>query len=247
MSSNGNGNKLAKVPTFAIQALTDDQAAIMAEVFEEERPSLFDFDELKIPAGGAQNWAIEDETGEEKTAKTIDGILVATQRVRAYYAEGFSGESKPPDCYSPNASDGIGAPGGTCADCPFSQWGSAVNEKGEASGGQACSERRHCLILLPDSVLPMFLDVPPTSVKAIKQYGFRLGGKGVRTNAVLTQFGLEKGKSGSFEYSKLTLKNLGPLPPELAARIADYSGRMQALLQTGVSVAERLEPETAEE
>ena len=182
----------------------------------------FDFDELKIPSGGSLSWNIPDIDG-TRTSETVQGVLIYVQAAREYYAEAFTGESQPPTCFSPDNRIGYGEPGGLCKDCPFAKFGSGTNAAGQPTKSQACSERKHLLFLPEDSLIPYFINLPPTSVGNLNKYNLRMGGKGIVWSSVVTEIGLEQDKSGGgITYSKATFKMVGLLDPEQAAQSRRY-------------------------
>lgn len=51
-----------------------------------------------------------------------------------------------------------------CDTCPYNVWGTGVNDKGEATRGKACRERRNLLLVHPEFAVPVILGLPPTSI-----------------------------------------------------------------------------------
>jgi len=191
----------------------------------------FDFDELKIPSGGALSWNIPDIEG-TRTAETVQGVLIYVQAAREYYATAFTGESQPPTCFSPDNKLGYGVPGGPCKECPFSKFGSGVNAAGQPTKSQACSERKHLLFLPEDSLIPWFINLPPTSTPNLSKYCLRLGGKGIVWSGVVTEIGLEQDKSNSgITYSKATFRMVGLLTPEQQAMARQYVAAFDKLIR----------------
>ncbi len=178
-----------------------------------------DLERIKVPAGGQLAWTLDDD----EPAKEFEGVILAQRDIRAYWRERYNGEHTPPDCYSQDAETGVGTPGGSCAACPFAQFGSAVNEKGEAGKGQACALRRVLLILRPDNRLPVVLSVPPSSLKPVRNYLLRLSNKGTIFTDVTTVFGLAAEKSGSgIVYSQVMPRRGRDLGPTEGAALQEY-------------------------
>jgi len=157
-----------------------------------------DLERIKVPAGGATSWEILDDS-----AKHLDVVIIAAQDIRMFYNKKFSGGNEPPDCMSLDTI--TGAPGedapeeitGDCSTCPKAQWGSAVNDDGEITSGQACSMRKMMLIYRPEDSFPFVLSVPPSSLKNIQKYFGRLvSGHSVPYWGAVTRLTLEKQKSG---------------------------------------------------
>jgi len=163
--------------------------AEMQEIIEanlgDSEMSAFDLDHIKVPAGGSTVWEVPG-LAETKSTKSLEGIIACYQDVRAYWESESTG-SAPPDCASNDCKVGIGLPGGACMECLFSKFKSA--RKGE---GQACKAMRRLFLLLPGQALPMVLTLPPTSLKACKQYMLRLTSARVRSYGCITEITLEK-------------------------------------------------------
>ncbi|MFA5636243.1 MAG: hypothetical protein WC977_10095 [Anaerovoracaceae bacterium] len=214
-------DKLAKTE---IQVMSLAQVQEAMSYLDGEEFGVFDFPELSVPSGGGTTWTVPTADGEEET-KTLDCILMVIQKVRQYYPGEFTGESIPPQCASPDGKVGIGNPGGECATCQFSQWGSDTNNS------QACSERRHVLLLLPHSVLPYFLNVPPSSIKALKRYALQLAGSGRPYFSVRTQITLEKTKNATgIDYSACIFKQGEALDETAQTSVAGMREALQGML-----------------
>ena len=160
---------LAKIEEYAIVAMGDSIADIMAENLGDDGLSEFSLDRIRIPAGGGIAFEIPTLEGSD-SAKTIEGVVVGWKTVRGYYANAYDGSNNPPDCSSNDGEVGMGDPGGYCSDCPLNAWGS--DPKG--GKGKACAEKRMLFVLRKDDVLPIVIMVPPTSLKGIREY-FRSG------------------------------------------------------------------------
>lgn len=213
-------DKMAKTETQVDLAQVQEAMAYL----DGEEFSVFDFPEVSVPSGGSTTWTVPTSDGEAET-KTLDCILLDIQRVRQYYPGEFTGESVPPQCASPDGKTGIGDPGGECATCPFAQWGSASNNS------QACSERRHVLLLMPGSVLPYFLNVPPSSIKALKRYTLQLAGQGKPFFIVRTKIALEKTKNATgIDYSQCIFTAGETLGDAERASVAAMREAMQGIL-----------------
>ena len=164
-------------------------------------PSMLD--RVKVPSGGSLAWEVPGVDGEPEPTKEIIGVLVGVKNVRSYYETEYSGGNEAPDCAS---EDGItGTPrepgcgyGGQCSVCPKSQWGSGEN------GGQACSQRKLLLVLQPDSMLPLVVNVPPSSLREVDKYLLRLTAKKMPFFYCVTSLKLAKEKNkGGIEYAKI--------------------------------------------
>lgn len=165
-----------------------------------------DLERIKVPAGGSTNWEIYDEA-----QKALDIVIIAAQDVRAFYAKKYSGGNEPPDCLSLDCKFGVvgeDAPDeitGNCATCPKAQWGSAVNDDGEQTGGQACNQRKMMMVYRPEDSFPFVLSIPPSSLKNLQKYFGRLvSGHDRPYWGVVTRLTLESQKSGGgIKYSSV--------------------------------------------
>jgi hypothetical protein len=188
----------------------------------------FDFDRIKIPSGGALSFNVTTLAG-ETAEKTITGVIVIHRDARAYWKKSLDegGGSQPPDCHSDDGLAGIGEPGGDCSKCPLARFGSDAKQ----GRGQACKSIRQLFLLRGDSLLPVVLALPPTSLKAARQYMLRLAGQGVPYWAVATKIGLESAQNaGGIKYAKATFEFAGMLSPEQRAKAKEYSDMLKPLV-----------------
>lgn len=173
---------------FAIAKLDAEQFAFaLKENFGDEKLGQQDLDKIKIPSGDMKMFMVPDLEEGEKAVKTILGVIVFYRPARAYWEKAMDdgGANTPPDCYSNDGITGIGKPSGICAVCPFNQFESALKGK-----GKACNERKLLFLMMPDSVMPRVLSLPPTSLGAFKKYLTRLTSGVVPYPAVVTEIGL---------------------------------------------------------
>jgi len=193
---------VAQESTFAALAPLNDEDSlfspdeVMADNFGNQSINPNDLDRVKIPAGGGTAWEVPTIDGDTEFVKELNVIIVAQRDVRSYYSTAFDGGNAPPDCYSLDCVNGVGDPGGKCADCPFSQWGTATDANGNPTDGQACNQRKLLLCISEESTLPFLISAPPSSLKTIKQYLVRLSGAKLPFWGVVTNLTLEKVKSG---------------------------------------------------
>ncbi len=178
-----------------------------------------DLDRVRVPAGGGMAWEIPTLEGVEQE-KELAGVIVEQREVRAFWASEFTGGNAPPECASPDGEVGFGEPGGVCASCPMATFGTARGGEGK---GQACRLMRLLFLLRPESLLPMVLVVPPSSLKAIRQYMLRLASGATPYHVVVTSFTLEKTKNDTgIVFSRIVPTLKERLSPEEASRIAQY-------------------------
>lgn len=193
-----------------------------------------DLERIKVPAGGSTTFEIGDDA-----AKSIDVVIVGAQDIRMFYNSKYTGGNEPPDCISLDLRMGVvgeDAPAeitGECATCPKAQWGSAKDDDGNPTAGQACSQRKVMLIYRPEDSFPFILSAPSSSLKNIKQYFGRLvSGHGRPFWGVVTRFTLEKKKSGSgIEYSVLAPEYLRDLTEDEVVAVKQIRARMLPALE----------------
>lgn len=194
---------------FAVVA-NKDGAAMIAEAFEQMGIDAMQLSRVKIPAGGVTQWAVNTLTGEvmEPTLEVIICGIKGNEKV--WWAETFSGEGGPPSCSSHDGVTGWGVTelGSTaepsahaCKDCPWNQWGSVRT----GGPGKDCSDIAFAFFFRADSMLPEMLVIPPSSLKAVREYSMRLMSAGKNIRHVVTKLGLTKAKSkGGITYSQIT-------------------------------------------
>lgn len=178
-----------------------NMAKTLRENLGGETLTMFDLERIKIPSGGGIAWELLDANGETTVSKSFVGIIAFTKMVRSYWAAPIDegGGNTPPDCFSPDAQFGIGTPGGHCAECKHSKFGSA--RKGN---GQACSQRRLLFILRPGNSMPSVLSVPPTSLKAFKAWLVQMSQRDRNYWSFVAKFELVKqSNSAGIEYAMI--------------------------------------------
>jgi hypothetical protein len=204
-------------------------AAVQQAMGPGESLSFDLLERAKIPAGGGKAWNLDDGAETE-----LEGILVLRQPVRAYWKVSFdeSGGGAPPDCASLDNQYGVGDPGGDCTTCPLAEFGSAVDEKGESKAGQACKQLTRMFLLRTDSVLPMFISLPPSSYKEAQKYTVMLAAKAVPYHRVITKIGLQAAKSsGGINYAKAQFSRGRNLTPDEVAAVESWRGSFIPMLE----------------
>ena len=224
-------NTLATITEYrALTANTNEVLAVIQENLGNEKMTDRDLDRIILDG---LSWSVPTLEGDE-SAKSLDGIIVHWTTPRAYWRTGLDegGGNAPPDCFSPDGEYGTGDPGGDCFTCPFNQWGSA--EKG---GGKACKEKRLLFLLRPDSVLPVVVQVPSTSIQRMKRYFYRLSEKAIPHWGVVSHLGLEKAQSsGGITYSRVIPTVGSVVPEEQRGRLKAYVDAIKPLLGQRVVV-----------
>lgn len=203
----------------------------IAEQVRDVGLTQFQLTRLKMPSGGGTSWEVPTLGGVEAAQEIEVVIAVVRSNIRQFYLVSFeeSEGGAPPDCSSNDNETGFGVRDEsgeepsvqTCSDCPHAQWDSA--KKG---GGQACSEKKAILFFTLDSMLPMLLMVPPTSLKPVRLFAQELMTFGREYFAVVTRMTLEKVK-GPPDYSVLQLAHVRDLSKEEIERMRAVSADLK--------------------
>lgn len=192
--------------------------------------SPFDLQRISIPNGGAVSWTIPTLKG-PKTVEEIPCVVCGWHPCRGYWPGAFSG-SEPPQCASSDGITGEGDPGGLCAECEFNQWGSATDDEGNPTNGKACKEMRRVFILMPDTMIPYVLTLPPTSITPLTQYLVGLSGANLKYWEVETCIGLEQDKNNNgVQYSTCTFELSRELSEVEKDKANAYAEQIQALVE----------------
>ena len=211
-------------------AMMADQGINLPEIVEDnlggDTLTAFDLERITVPSGGLTSWILED--GEEP--KALEGVIITTQKTRSYWQDDAgTSEGTPPDCISHDLIHGEGEPGGLCKDCPLNVFGS-----GQSGHSKACKETEH-IFLLRQGILPVVLQIPPSSLKALKKYKSRLIGKGRSINGVVTEFTLKQnpgGKSG-YKFSEVSFRDIGTLTNEQYEMVRGYKESLKQVIAGG--------------
>jgi hypothetical protein len=240
--------ELARIEPGSYLALRDDPAEIQAIIEENlggQDVGEFDLPRIKVPSGGGSVWEVPTLGGIEPQ-KTLTGIVVYFKSTRAYWTREQDG-NEPPACRSDNAIIGIGEPGGPCKTCPLAQFGTAIDDEGNAAPGQACNQKELWFMLLPGSFLPVVVALPATSLKAAKQYRVgMLGSAGLRLPSVVTSLALESDKNGKGKaYSKAIPSVAGMLEPAEVERAVEYASSLRPIFDSAVAAINNEAPAAA--
>lgn len=185
----------------------------------------FDLPTITVPTGGNLYWTLP---GDETPVKEVRGIVVYQQMARAYYKHGLDegGDRGPPDCHSWDMEQGIGDPGIACAVCPNAQFGTA---RGGSGAGQACKQYRLLIMIRPESLLPIMLRVPPTSLGNFASYLMGLTDAGLLYNRVVTSLALEKTVKSGFETAVIKASKVGELGDAELERVTPIKEQFKAM------------------
>jgi hypothetical protein len=199
-----------------------------------------DLHRVTISGGPSPRWAATTLDG-EKLFDRIYAVIAFARDTRAFYRTPFgrSGGKQPPDCTSTDGIMGRGNPGGECSRCPFAEFGSA-----EDGPGQACKQVKQLFVLHGDLLLPEIVSLPPTSLKAARQFFLKLLSEGIPYYTALVALELEKAQNGAgIQYGRAVLKFVRRLSQEEAGRAQRYHDLCRSL---SVRVPTGLDPEARE-
>lgn len=210
-------------------------ASIMSENTGGEKFSPFELDRVKVPAGGGTTWTVPSITGEVE-AKTLEGIIIAQRNVRSYWPDAFSGTGTPPSCSSQDGVLGIGDPGGACDICPLAEFGSGPNGR-----SQACKTAKLLFLLRPESVLPMLVSIPPSSLKVMRSFMLQMTGQEMPFYGAIVGLGLSRDKNADgVMFSKVAPSIVRRLSPDELATMRSVHASLSPIL-SGVRAEADLE------
>ena len=201
------------------------ESGMMQEVIEENLKgmdfTLYSLDVIKVPGGGGTVFSVPDFEAEsgERNAEFIEGVILHIMETRGYWPK-EEGEDdslgSPPACMSFDTVTGFGEPGGSCANCRFAEFGSGKNNS------QACKHNRLIFLATENSVLPTIIKVPPTSLKASKDYMLNLVKRNVKRTGIITRISLKKvpAAGGNPAYSTLVFRAMEKVNNESLGAIA---------------------------
>ena len=92
-------------------------------------------------------------------------------------------------------------------------------------------------LLRPDSVLPVVVQVPSTSIQRMKRYFYRLSEKAMSHWGVVSHLGLEKAQSsGGITYSRVIPTVESVVPEEQRGKLKAYVDAIKPLVSQRVAV-----------
>ena len=232
--ANAGGQLATVVDGYMALDCSADELEEYAEVFREntegETLTERDLPRVMVPAQGMKVWSIPSSEG-EKYEEFIRGILVKVTTPRAMWPASMDeGGSAPPICSSPDGIRGVGKPGGDCLTCPFNAWDSAPN-----GAGKACKEKRMLYMLRKESIIPLVVQAPSTSIQNVKEYRMGLAGQKLPYFGVETELTIER-IEGKFPYGRIVLRNAGALTKEQQTTIRGYTKAFGPIFQQKVEL-----------
>lgn len=249
MAGKKNSTELALMDSFKIASRYE---GIDPELLAELKDEMGDLDpesgitcrQIKVPSGGGIAYEVQGEDeSDADSVKEIDAVIVFTHRLSAYWPGSFGSSSNPEDkipaCSSMDGKTGIVQAGDhsgeiiNCETCPYNQYGTGVDEKGNPSRGKACKNMRRIYMMMDGDPNFYLLTVPPTSIKDVNKQLAKILASGTPYTGMIVTFGLEKTKNANgTPYSKVTIKKKGILPTNIAAQVQQLRGQIKAQYQS---------------
>jgi len=210
--------------------VSEEEARAVKEAFATNiaSGSITEFDLPRIkPVNGEALWKIPTLEGHQ-TAPMIEGVIVFARDTRAYYP-GKEIKNQPPDCSSLDGITGVAKAGvnlgGECKKCPMAQWDSAQD-----SGAQACKQSKQLFMLRGNSMFLEVVSLPPTSLKAVRQFFLKLVTQGVQYHQCIVRIDLVEAKNAQQQtYGKADMKFVRRLTADEAARAADFRALAESI------------------
>ncbi|MCD8196474.1 MAG: hypothetical protein LUE24_04815 [Lachnospiraceae bacterium] len=232
-------NALAVMENFHIaksyEGMDED---LMAELQDE----MADFEDdggiacrtIKLPSGGGLAYIVQgDEDGDEDYLKEIQGVIVFSHQMNAYWPNAFgqsnNQEDKIPACSSMDGKTGYWPATGelrNCDTCPLNQYGTDVR----GGKGKACKNMRRIYLMRDGDPNFYLLTVPPTSIKEVnRQMRKIMASKGIPYTGLVVSFKLAKATNGNgIDYSTIVMEKKGTLPPATMS----LAGEMRRQIKT---------------
>lgn len=214
----------------------EDARDLLREALGGDSLAFKDLDRIKVPSGGGVTWEVPSLEGEIAT-KELTGVVIHRATRRSYWP--YSMEDRPegddgrPTCASVDGELGIGDPGGSCAECPYNEFGSDI----KGGPGKACKETRQVFLLTENDLLPLAVTIPPASLATAKAYFLRLLRNQQSPNEVVTTLTLSKQKSqGNIGYSRVEFSRSGVLSPAAKQRVREYAAIVAPAMEAAAVV-----------
>lgn len=200
--------------TFTAEELAEDMDGIQ-----------LNFQQVKVPAGGALQYEIPTEDPDNPDySRYLEGVILYHHPSNAYWPEtegGEDDENAPLQCQALDGKLGHGSPGGLCASCGY-------NKFGTRGKGKACKNMHMVYLLRSGEFMPLQITLPPTSIKPFNEFvsrAFLLRRRGICSAVV--QLGLKKMNNGKDDYSVTTFKLLYDFEGNELRQVRDYADQFK--------------------
>lgn len=237
---------VVSVSDYAIMQLgvSGIKEAVEANMVPGEGIREFDLDRVGVPSGGGLAWTVIDDNGEPAPEMALDGVIILHGQRRVFYLQDFEDSGGgPPDCSSLDGRVGTGrivedgdvSGNRSCSLCPHAQWGSS--RKYEGDKGQRCSLRRVVFLLRRGDVLPLVIDLAPTSYGVLNKFLLRLTSKAIPCYGAVVSLKLSSEQSNSgIKYSVVAPRLVARLSAEETAFMKGVSQSLKPFLDRTQSV-----------
>jgi hypothetical protein len=229
MATKKSETAIATISEYAILS-SDEGGASLADIMSvnmggaDTTFTQFDLDRIGMPSGDMARFTVPT-LDEPDYLASFEGVIIAQRQNRSYWSDPQPRKGSQPDCFSDDGITGHGNPGGSCLDCQFAKWGSD-------GSGQACKLTNPLFIVRPDDILPVMLNVPPSSLKPLQQYRLNLTKRRKEIDGVVTRFELEKATSqGGIDFYVIKLSYVEDVPAEHRSAFRSYGKTLEDMLR----------------
>ena len=216
------------LPDMVQGGFTDED---LADDMEGVTPS---FQRIKIPGGGVTQFEMpSDNPDQPNYEQRLVGVIVYTHLSNAYWAGEKSEDDdkdNPPTCQAVTGKYGFGTPGGICDTCKLNAFGS-----GKDSKGKACKNMRALYFLRSGDMMPMILNLPPTSLKPYNDFAnsaFLYRRRPIYASVV--EITITRKTAGGQNYGVAVFKRLRDFEGEELARISAYVKSFREQAKIGI-------------
>lgn len=216
-------SNLATVDTTDLFVLPDVQAPgdFSREDLAEDMEGLrLSFPRVKIPAGGVLQFEMPgDDPEHPEYVDKLTGVLLYHHASNGYWPGPMGEEDKNPICASVDGKLGIGDPGGACAACELNAFGTAEDGK-----GKACKNMRSLYLLQSGALMPIVLNLSPTSLKPFNDFmnaAFLTRGRAAFGSVI--EVGLKRMTGNGNVYSVATFRKVYDFTGEELAQIKTFA------------------------
>lgn len=229
MDYNQNSTIMEQQP-FMLPAVMDESEFSAEELAEDMDGLQMNFPRVKIPSGGALQFEIP--TGDPDNpdyARTLTGIILFNHPHNVYWPEDSEyDDNATPLCSSMDGRLGSGSPGGSCAACTMNAFGSASEGR-----GKACKNMRSLYLLRSGELMPLQINLPPTSLKPFRLFmGQAFSARRRATYGSLVEIGLKKMNNGKDDYSVATFRLLSDFSGDELAQVRAYADSFKMQIRT---------------
>lgn len=222
-----------------------NNSALNGDVAEDMDGFTPSFQRIKIPGGGVTQFEMpSDDPSQPNYEQKLEVVILFNHANNSYWPEGSEyDDDTPPQCQSADGKTGYGAPGGVCLTCPLNKFGS--DSRGS---GKACKNMRTLYVLRSGDMMPYILSLPPTSIKAWKDfYNKTFYCRNRPSYASLVEITLTRKSSNGFDYGVAVFKHIRDFEGEELAAVSEYAQSFRAQAKLGVEQRAEIQKAAAAE